>query len=164
MESPPPPPSPRHIQWRSRSSPTCNASSSEASSAIETPATTTSQGNGRPARHCDWIDCRYCPMLAQSELSGVAGASNWQSTFTTGSAKNRTSQRESRKATTQRTKTQTPGRGKKNSRVTRTNLTGKRAGGAPGAADQGPANGGRDMDAEEEYWEVASLLGLVRRA
>ena len=113
-----------------------------------------------PMCHCNWADCPYCPIPIPNEVREGAGTSNWQAAFTIRS----TGQGSLHKATSPRVRTQ--GR-RKNSRTTQAKPAKKATGGAckgtpQRAVTQQPMKGVR-ADAEEEYWQVATLLGLVRR-
>ena len=160
MQSSPLPSSPRHFQWQVTTSPAHDTSSSEPSPVAVTSMMATTQISIGPMCHCNWTDCPYCPIPVPNEVREEAGASNWQAALTIRSM----SQGSLHKATSPRVRTH--GR-RKNPRTTQAKPA-KRAtgGGCKGtsqrAVSQQPMKG-VGAGAEEEYWQVATLLGLVRR-
>lgn len=120
--------------------------------------TTASQVNSGHRQKCDWSDCPYCPIAAQDKRVGGTNASNWQSALMTSRTQSHVSKRTSRE-------TQGLVHGMKTARERSAR---KLAGGASRGTSQRvvykeSVHEGK-RGAEQEYWEVAELLGLVRRA
>ena len=157
MMSPPLPPSPRHFRWQATSGPAGGTPSSGASSALETPTTATTQISGG---HCDWADRPHCTFPVQNKSLGWADMGNWQTALMIRNMQSYTNQgrrckptnlcREAEPVRLRKTN-------RKSSRVKPRREAAIRAsnGALPNAV-------GVKMDAEEEYWQVAKLLGLVR--
>ena len=120
--------------------------------------TIASQVNSGHRQKCDWSDCPCCPIAAQDERAEGTDASNWQSALTTSHTRSHVSKRAS-------PKTQDLIRGKKNTRGIFARKAARGASrGTPQRAVDKELVKGRNGDAQQEYWEVAELLGLVRRA